>query len=176
MSPPAPPAASPADQPSVDPAAVEAYIARWRAATGSERANYQLFVGQLCDLLGLPAPEPARGEAAENAYCFERRVLFRHGDGDESAGFIDCYRREFSVAIRAGLPRFNGKLFKEPTVLALSREQIGLLAEAGTPLALDAIAARFTGRGPWKKRLPEILDTLAALGRARRVGDEWMAP
>ena len=93
MSPPAPPAASPADQPSVDPAAVEAYIARWCAATGSERANYQLFVGQLCDLLGLPAPDPARGEAAENAYCFERRVLFRHGDGDESAGFIDCYRR-----------------------------------------------------------------------------------
>ena len=139
MSPPAPPAASPADQPSVDPAAVEAYIARWRAATGSERANYQLFVGQLCDLLGLPAPDPARGEAAENAYCFERRVLFRHGDGDESAGFIDCYRREFSVTVRAGLPRF-------------------------------------TGRGPWKKRLPEILDTLAALGRARRVGDEWMAP
>lgn len=139
MSPPAPPAASPADQPSVDPAAVEAYIARWRAATGSERANYQLFVGQLCDLLGLPAPDPARGEAAENAYCFERRVLFRHGDGDESAGFIDCYRREFSVTVRAGLPRFNG-------------------------------------RGPWKKRLPEILDTLAALGRARRVGDEWMAP
>ncbi|MBL8487445.1 MAG: class I SAM-dependent DNA methyltransferase, partial [Rhodocyclaceae bacterium] len=51
-----------------------------------------------------------------------------------------------------------------------------VLAEAGTPLALDAVAARFTGRGPWKKRLPEILDTLAALGRARRLGDEWMAP
>ncbi|MBL8489720.1 MAG: class I SAM-dependent DNA methyltransferase, partial [Rhodocyclaceae bacterium] len=93
MSPPAPPAASPVAPPAADPSAVEAFIARWRAATGSERANYQLFVGQLCALLGLPSPEPAKGEAAENAYCFERRVLFRHGDGDASAGFIDCYRR-----------------------------------------------------------------------------------
>jgi hypothetical protein len=37
------------------------------------------------------------------------------------------------------------------------------------------IAARFVGRGAWKKRLPEILDTLMALGRARRVEDgRWM--
>lgn len=26
---------------------------------------------------------------------------------------------------------------------------------------------RFTGRGPWKKRLPQILQTLEAVGRAR---------
>jgi len=72
---------------------VESFIARWQSAGGSERANYQLFIGELCDLLGLPRPEPAQAEAGENAYCFERRVTFRHGDGGESAGFIDCYRR-----------------------------------------------------------------------------------
>ena len=35
--------------------------------------------------------------------------------------------------------------------------------------ALDevALADAFTGRGPWKKRLPQILQTLEALGRAR---------
>ncbi|MDO9450447.1 MAG: hypothetical protein Q7J21_08185, partial [Rugosibacter sp.] len=32
-------------------------------------------------------------DAGENAYVFERRITFRHGDGSESAGFIDCYRR-----------------------------------------------------------------------------------
>ncbi len=38
-----------------------------------------------------------------------------------------------------------------------------------------ALAERFTGRGAWKKRLPQILQTLEALGRARREGDRWRA-
>lgn len=32
--------------------------------------------------------------------------------------------------------------------------------------AADALADHFKGRGPWKKRLPQIIDTLEALGRA----------
>ena len=44
------------------------------------------------------------------------------------------------------------------------------LATSAQPLDLDALAARFTGRGPWKKRLPQILETLAVLGRASRDG------
>jgi hypothetical protein len=69
------------------------FIERWRAAGGSERANYQLFIGELCALLGLSAPDPARDDPRDNAYVFERRVDFAHGDGSRSAGFIDCYRR-----------------------------------------------------------------------------------
>jgi hypothetical protein len=52
---------------------------------------------------------------------------------------------------------------------------------AATPGALSeaALADRFTGRGPWKKRLPQILQTLEALGRARaepqREGVAWRA-
>jgi hypothetical protein len=38
------------------------------------------------------------------------------------------------------------------------------------PAALPAIEARFKGKGPWKKGLPPILETLEALGRARREG------
>ncbi len=41
------------------------------------------------------------------------------------------------------------------------------LAASHTPLAEAALAERFTGRGPWKKRLPQILQTLEAVGRAR---------
>ncbi|HOM12041.1 MAG TPA: hypothetical protein PLB41_01835 [Rubrivivax sp.] len=69
------------------------FISRWRAAGGSERANCQLFVTELCALLGLPAPEPAREDVRDNAYVFERRVGFAHGDGSTSSGFIDCCRR-----------------------------------------------------------------------------------
>jgi hypothetical protein len=72
---------------------VDAFIGRWAKATGSERANYQLFVTDLCALLGLPQPEPASDDTRDNAYVFERRVTFAHGDGTQAPGFIDCYRR-----------------------------------------------------------------------------------
>ena len=74
-------------------ATLDAFLARWRDADGSERANYQLFVGELCALLDLPAPKPATGQPDQDGYVFERRVAFRHGDGSESVGFIDLYRR-----------------------------------------------------------------------------------
>jgi hypothetical protein len=58
-------------------------------------------------------------------------------------------------------------------------EQVRAVAEVLSasphPLSLDAIAARFSGRGPWKKRLPQLLDMLVALGRARRDGDAYGA-
>ena len=43
------------------------------------------------------------------------------------------------------------------------------LSAAAAPLSIDDIAARFTARGPWKKRLPQLLDMLVAMGRAREV-------
>lgn len=50
-----------------------------------------------------------------------------------------------------------------------------VLAEARAPLAEADLAARFAGKGPWKKRLPQLLDTLVALGRARVLEDgRWM--
>jgi hypothetical protein len=48
-----------------------------------------------------------------------------------------------------------------------------ILASSTSPLALPAIEARFKGKGPWKKGLPRILETLEALGRARREGEGW---
>jgi very-short-patch-repair endonuclease len=41
------------------------------------------------------------------------------------------------------------------------------LSTSAVPLSLDEIAARFTARGPWKKRLPQLIDMLVAMGRAR---------
>ena len=50
-----------------------------------------------------------------------------------------------------------------------------LLAATPSPLALDDIAARFSARGPWKKRLPQLLDMLVALGRAREQDGRYTA-
>ncbi len=73
--------------------AVEDFIARWQAAGGSERANYQLFLNELTVLLGVEQPHPQAQDARDHAYVYERRVIFRHGDGSESNGYIDCYKR-----------------------------------------------------------------------------------
>ena len=79
-------------------AAIETFIQRWSKAGGSERANYQLFLTELCALLELPQPEPAGDDTRDNAYVFERRVIIRSPDGSVSNGFIDLYRRGCFVA------------------------------------------------------------------------------
>jgi hypothetical protein len=71
----------------------DSFIARWQHADGSELANAQSFVRELCELLDVPVPDPARADTRDNAYVFERRVIFRHGDGTSSEGRIDTYRR-----------------------------------------------------------------------------------
>ena len=41
------------------------------------------------------------------------------------------------------------------------------------PLSVDDVAARFTARGAWRKRLPQLLETLVSLGRARERGGKY---
>lgn len=42
-------------------------LSRWSKSGGTERANYQLFLAELCSLLGLPFPEPAGDDTRDNA-------------------------------------------------------------------------------------------------------------
>lgn len=75
-------------------ALIEHFISRWSAREGGqERANYAMFLGELCAVIGVPPPEPA-GHASElNAYVFERAVTFREPDGSTAKGRIDLYKR-----------------------------------------------------------------------------------
>nr|HRM00190.1 class I SAM-dependent DNA methyltransferase [Acidovorax sp.] len=52
------------------------------------------------------------------------------------------------------------------------RAVAAVLAASPVPLSLSALEARFKGRGPWKKGLPTLLQTLEALGRAQAVHAE----
>ncbi|MCJ8168505.1 class I SAM-dependent DNA methyltransferase [Atopomonas sediminilitoris] len=72
---------------------LDTFLARWKDAGGTERANYQLFLTELCSLLGLPLPEPAGDDTRDNAYVFERRVVINQPDGSSNNGFIDLYKR-----------------------------------------------------------------------------------
>jgi hypothetical protein len=67
----------------------EAFIARWLGHEGGqERANYALFLTELCDTLELPQPDPAQATHERNDYVFER-VVTRHRDEGDAIGRID---------------------------------------------------------------------------------------
>lgn len=72
---------------------VDVFINRWQGADGSELANAQSFTRELCELLNVSVPDPARHDTRDNAYVFERRVIFSNPDGSTSEGRIDCFKR-----------------------------------------------------------------------------------
>jgi hypothetical protein len=73
---------------------IDQFIANWRDTGGSELANTQSFVNGLCQLLGVDAPAGSKVNDTHNDYVFERRVFQDNGDGSQSFGRIDCYKRD----------------------------------------------------------------------------------
>lgn len=79
---------------SADGDRVEAFIQRWQGREGGqERANYALFLSELCGALGLDPPDPADASTERNDYVFERIVREVGRDGTASHRRIDLYRR-----------------------------------------------------------------------------------
>lgn len=135
----------------------EAFVARWKASGAAERANYQLFLSELCDLLDVPRPDPAGPHDAGNAYVFERNVTFRHGDGSTSVGRIDLYKRGcFVLEAKQGVDQKAGGP--------------GLLAAAAAP------ARRGTGvRGTrgWDDAMLRARGQAEAYAKALPVDEGW---
>jgi hypothetical protein len=69
------------------------FIRRWENSGAAERANYSMFLTELCALLQVPGPQPARPDDRDNAYVFERSVPMSDGDGKVTIGRIDLYKR-----------------------------------------------------------------------------------
>ncbi len=68
---------------------IDDFVTRWAASGAAERANYGLFLTELCDLLGVERPHPKGPDEHENAYVFEKPVPLPQG----STGRIDLYKR-----------------------------------------------------------------------------------
>jgi len=68
---------------------------RWLKSGGAERANYGLFLTDLCDLLGVARPDATTDDPAQDAYVLERAVTFSNSsaNGKSSTGRIDLYKR-----------------------------------------------------------------------------------
>ncbi len=76
---------------------VEDFITRWATSGAAERANYQLFVSDLCDLIKVERPRPSSADNALNSYIFERSRSVQDSDGSSARNFIDCYERDAFV-------------------------------------------------------------------------------
>jgi hypothetical protein len=110
--------------PPSNPAAdLDAFIARWAEGDGGqERANYALFLTELCDVIRVGHPDKASHNTATNAYVFERAVTFREPDGETSHGRIDLYKRGSFV--------LEAKQSRNPGAAKAIPEQGDLLAVA----------------------------------------------
>ena len=108
---------------------IQAFIERWHDSGAAERANYQLFLTELCQLLDVPGPEPATPDDHENAYVFEKSVVFHHGDGTSTTKLASFQHRNVnSHSIRhcqfgyfeAEKARFGDTLNRKRSVLQIT--------------------------------------------------------
>jgi hypothetical protein len=84
------------------------FIARWQDREGGqERANYALFLSELCDVIGVSHPDPAGRSHDLNDYVFERRVARQLPEGVKEAGRIDLYKRDCFI-LEAKQSRLKG--------------------------------------------------------------------
>jgi SAM-dependent methyltransferase len=111
---------------------IDEFITRWRdLAGGAERADYQMFLGELCDVLELPRPNPASADVRP-WYRFEHPVMGDHGQPKR----IDLYKQNAFI-LEAKQTRLKGKAKAVPGQLdLLTPEQDAVQARAP---ALDAL-------------------------------------
>lgn len=72
-------------------ASLSDFISRWAVSGGSERANKDIFLHELCDVLGVPRPDPKRGDPALDLYVLEADAKAARV-GSKGTGKMDLYR------------------------------------------------------------------------------------
>jgi hypothetical protein len=145
------------------------------------------------------SPGQTREDAAR---AFEEAVLERlvklnaERAAEEARGLIRWLRPEFQNKGGQATPQ-QSEMETEPEAAEESGESVAaatlkpkpwpkdpldqvravadVLTASPAPLAVDDITARFTSRGPWKKRVEPLLDMLVALGRASERGGRYRA-
>lgn len=103
---------------------IGAFLSRWTAREGgAERANYGLFLIELCDFLKVARPEPAGHQKHLNKYNFDRQVS-REG---EPTKFIDLYKSGCFIleAKQSRLPGGKKAVAMQQTLPGLEPEQLG---------------------------------------------------
>jgi hypothetical protein len=71
---------------------IEPFIEKWRESGANEESNLQLFISELCEVLGVDGPDPAGPDTRANDYVFERHVQRPLSD-EGQYGKIDLYKK-----------------------------------------------------------------------------------
>lgn len=118
---------------------VETFIARWTAREGgAERANYQGFLYELCDVLGVPRPDVSGADASRNDYAFERAVRPRDSDDSVIPKRIDLYKRNAFI-LEAKQSRLPGKKNAIPGQLSMLEAEPDELGRRGVARGWDVM-------------------------------------
>ena len=152
------------------PPNLEAFIKRWSDREGgAERANYALFLVELCDLIGVQRPDPAGQETERNEYVFERAVRFHHDDGSTSPGRIDLYKKNcFVLEAKQSKKREKGGRFTNNSPLHLKPAAVvGLRCWNGHAPRLRAVLSfrRGTPLCALRESKPRIMHAHSTNGR-----------
>jgi hypothetical protein len=83
--------------PHTPPEHIESFITRWENSGAAERANYQMFLSELCDIIGVPRPDPTSPDPAKNLYVFDRAITRVNPDGSSVTNYIDLYKARHFV-------------------------------------------------------------------------------
>jgi hypothetical protein len=95
------------------------FITRWQQSSAAERANYALFLSELCDYLDLPRPDPSQADEDANSYVIDKAVYFQNLDGSSTTNYIDLYKRDcFVLEAKQG----SNPLSNSATPLASGKE------------------------------------------------------
>jgi len=82
---------------------LDTFISKWAASGAAERANKDMFLAELCSVLGVAPPNPATGDAEKDTYVFERASSLAHEGGDTTTATSTCTSRGASFWRQAGI-------------------------------------------------------------------------
>ena len=104
---------------------VEAFIRRWsNLEGGAERANYAMFLTELCAVLEVEPPKPAVGDRVANDYAFERGVKTRSSEAASTQKRIDLYKKNAFIleAKQSRLPDKKNAISGQASLFAEAEE------------------------------------------------------
>ena len=138
---------------------IDEFISRWKNSGGSEHANYQLFVIELTELLGVDRPNPATDDDSNDHYRFERPVTFAHTH-KRTTGFIDVYRSgHFVLETKQGVNQKKNRAID--------------LAKGIPPRAQKRIGHGVRGTAAWDDTMLKARNQADNYARAVAKGDSW---
>jgi hypothetical protein len=89
-----------------------------------------MFLSELCDIIGVPRPDPTSPDPTKNLYVFDRAITRTHPDGSTSTNYIDLYKSgHFVNETKQGLSDdASSAVPAKPTALKTGHGRRGSLA------------------------------------------------